>query len=665
MIYRKEIDGLRAIAVVPVILFHAGFSCVSGGYVGVDVFFVISGYLITSIILADIASNEFSLVRFYDRRARRILPALFVVMGCCIPLAWYLLVPEDLEDFSQSLMAVTTFVSNILFWQEETSYFNADAESKPLLHTWSLAVEEQFYLFFPLFLISIWRIGKKKVFWIITLMTLISLVISHWGSYHKQSATYFLLPTRAWELGIGVLIAFFYPDKMHVNRKWYHELYGIIGILLIFYSIFNFNKDTPFPSFFALIPVLGAAIIIMYTTSDSLVGKLLTSRVALSIGALSYSAYLWHQPLLAFSKHWFINTPSLTWRSAMVFCTFAIAWLSWKFIERPFRNRSFLSHYKIFSLSFIGGLIYFLIGYIGYLKGGFPGRANDPVASALMEVMNEKTGQSGCWGRLSDKLTISNTCRLGIANSETTFAIVGDSHAGSLARYLDIAASQRSLSGRDLTLFGCPVFLSSIRQDSVNKEQCKAFTKEFHDALGSDLIPHTLILSTRWPLWLDHLGFRNSEGGVENLKNVSLWNSDIQKYGYIKSIQGDYIDSIKRLLNLDYKVILVYPIPEMGWDVPKRLLTIYMRHKRLLASDASISYEEFRERNQLVYQALDSIPDDERLIRIYPENFLCNKSVVGRCVAQDGSGSFYIDDNHLSLHGAKLIVDEIIPYLSE
>ena len=206
--YRREIDGLRALAVVPVILFHAGFRAFSGGYVGVDVFFVISGYLITSLIIAEKALGTFSLARFYERRARRILPALFVVMAVCIPVAWLCLLPSDMEAFSKSLVAVSVFASNVLFYRE-SGYFAADAELKPLLHTWSLAVEEQYYVLYPLFLLAAWRFGRKWVVASIAIVALFSLALAQWGAFNSPAATFFLLPTRGWELLAGALIAFY------------------------------------------------------------------------------------------------------------------------------------------------------------------------------------------------------------------------------------------------------------------------------------------------------------------------------------------------------------------------------------------------------------------------------------------------------------------------
>ena len=207
MKYRGEIDGLRALAVVPVMLFHAGFELFGGGFVGVDVFFVISGYLITTILIEDIENKRFSIINFYERRARRILPALFFVIFACIPFAWMWMDLSQMRDFSQSLVALSLFASNILFWTE-SGYFAGAAEEKPLLHTWSLAVEEQYYLLFPIFLILAWRFGKNRVFWIIVFMSALSLLLSEWGWRNDAIANFYLAPTRAWELFAGSIAAF-------------------------------------------------------------------------------------------------------------------------------------------------------------------------------------------------------------------------------------------------------------------------------------------------------------------------------------------------------------------------------------------------------------------------------------------------------------------------
>jgi peptidoglycan/LPS O-acetylase OafA/YrhL len=347
--YRAEIDGLRALAVVPVILFHAGFELFSGGFVGVDVFFVISGYLITTILIEDMENNRFSLLNFYERRARRILPALFFVMLVCIPFAWMWMLPNQMKDFSQSLVAVSLFASNILFWRE-SGYFDAAAEEKPLLHTWSLAVEEQYYIFFPIFLILAWRFGKNRVFWMIVVMASASLLLSEWGWRNKPTANFYLAPTRAWELFAGSIAAFI-VQKNGVQKNNFLALLGLAGIV---FSIFFYDESTPFPSVYALVPVIGVVLLVLYAERETLAAKLLSTKAFVGIGLISYSAYLWHQPLFAFSRIKLLQEPSSMLMSVLALCSLLLAYFSWKFIETPFRKRGAVTRNKVFVFTVIG-----------------------------------------------------------------------------------------------------------------------------------------------------------------------------------------------------------------------------------------------------------------------------------------------------------------------
>ena len=304
MIYRSEIDGLRALAVMPVIFFHAGFEAFSGGYVGVDIFFVISGYLITSIILNEKQNNNFTLINFYERRARRILPALFLVMLVTIPLGWLLMLPDQFVDLGKSLYSTSLFSSNILFWLQ-SGYFEGPAELKPLLHTWSLAVEEQYYLFFPILVMLIWNLGKNWMIVIISLIGILSLITAQIASYESPSANFYLLPTRIWELVLGVLAAFYLlnkPSDFRILGKVASDLLSLLGFGMIFFSVFTFNKFTPFPSFYSLLPTLGTLLIILFATKNTKVGKVLSLSPIVGVGLISYSLYLWHQPIFAFAR---------------------------------------------------------------------------------------------------------------------------------------------------------------------------------------------------------------------------------------------------------------------------------------------------------------------------------------------------------------------------
>ncbi|CAA6804837.1 MAG: O-antigen acetylase [uncultured Thiotrichaceae bacterium] len=371
--YRKEIDGLRALAVLPVILFHAGFSFMSGGFVGVDIFFVISGYLITSLIVAEIDKGTFSLVNFYERRARRILPALFLVILACLPFAWVYLLPHEMVDFGQGVVAVTVFASNILFWKD-SDYFSPDAELLPLLHTWSLAVEEQYYVFFPLLLMLAWRFGKSWfVPMLLVLIAAISLALSEWLWRVDSAANFYLLPTRAWELMLGAL-AGLYLRSSHISIRWLREIGSLIGLIMIGLAIVLLDDSMPFPSLYALLPTLGAVFIILCADAETVVGRLLSLPIFVGVGLISYSAYLWHQPIFAFARIYGMDEPNIGIWVGLIALALLLAWGSWCWVEKPFRDRSRFSRGQIFTLAGIGSVFLIGIGMLLVLQDGFPQR---------------------------------------------------------------------------------------------------------------------------------------------------------------------------------------------------------------------------------------------------------------------------------------------------
>ncbi len=443
MDYRREIDGLRALAVLPVILFHAGFETFSGGFVGVDVFFVISGYLITTIILAELEQGKFSIVNFYERRARRILPALFLVMLVCIPFVWFWFLPSDIRDFSQSLVAISVFASNILFWRE-SGYFDTAAELKPLLHTWSLAVEEQFYVLFPVFLMLFWKLGKRWILVTLGIAFFASLAVAEWAAYVKPSAAFYLLPTRCWELLIGSFAAFYLSQT---NRKGFSkaasEFSGWLGVTLILYSVFTFNKATPFPGLYALVPTIGTALIILFATHQTTVGKFVGNKSFVSVGLISYSAYLWHQPLFALARHRNLSEPSALVFIFLSFLSILLAYFSWRYVEVVFRKKNVIKRRGIFLASIIFSSFFITLGLLvhfkfstleSYLLSRFPEDKREFYRNFL-SITKKDTG---------DSHQILSECRFNIIglndefesrikNCEKKFGsgvlILGDSHA--------------------------------------------------------------------------------------------------------------------------------------------------------------------------------------------------------------------------------------------
>lgn len=370
MKYRPEIDGLRAIAVLSVIAYHAGFVAFSGGYIGVDVFFVISGFLISSIIMNEFEDGKFSLGDFYLRRARRILPALALVLVVSVPFAWLLLLPNAMVDFLQSVIAVSLFASNILFWRE-SGYFDISSELKPLLHTWSLAVEEQFYILFPLSLLLVLKfLGRKVAVSYVAVACLLSFGFAVVFQPKSPNAAFYLLPSRVWEILLGVCIAFISRAGTfsHISRR-FKESMAIAGLASIVVAIHFYGVNTPFPSAWTLAPTMGCALVILFGTVDTRVGRLLSTPIVVRVGLISYSAYLWHAPVFAFVRHWYSSEPSSWVFLGLILVVFLIAWLSWKFVELPVRRgQRPLFPWVIASLALV------VFAAIGLSRGGFAQR---------------------------------------------------------------------------------------------------------------------------------------------------------------------------------------------------------------------------------------------------------------------------------------------------
>ncbi len=295
------------------------------------------------------------------------------------------MLPSQLKDFSQSLIAVSLFASNILFWRE-SGYFAAVAEEKPLLHTWSLAVEEQYYVLLPIFLVLAWRLGKKRVFWIIFILATCSLLLSEWGWRNHSTANFYLAPTRAWELFAGSISAFI-VQKQGVRKN---NFLALLGLAAIIFSIFAYDERTPFPSAFSLVPVFGVVLLVLYADKETVAAKILSTRAMVGIGLVSYSAYLWHQPLFAFAR--LTSVAGSFSFLILIAATFMLAYVSWKIIENPFRKKNLVSRRFIFSASASGMIFFILLGYSGYFYDGFKNRLSEKQNDFLAFFDNELPG---------------------------------------------------------------------------------------------------------------------------------------------------------------------------------------------------------------------------------------------------------------------------------
>lgn len=373
MKYRAEIDGLRALAVVPVILFHAGFELFGGGFVGVDVFFVISGYLITTILIEDMENKKFRISDFYERRARRILPPLYAVLFVCLLYSLYQ-APFAARDLSQSITATVFFAQNILLYIESSNYFDLGSEFKPLLHMWTLGVEEQFYLVFPLLLLVLRIFGASTKFLAISFLAGLSFSLALWATQNSPSFSFFMLITRSWELMLGSLIALASRETIPDSLKRVQGFISMVGLSLIVFSFFFLNRDTPTPYLHTLLPTIGTATVIMFAHEGTAVNKLLSNRGFVGLGLISYGMYLWHQPIIVFYRSEVTDFSSSfsSFEAVVIFLvTIALSALSYFLIEKPFRNKKIVGRGILATSLLASSIVLVLVSFYGHKTSGF------------------------------------------------------------------------------------------------------------------------------------------------------------------------------------------------------------------------------------------------------------------------------------------------------
>ncbi len=646
MKYRAEVDGLRALAVVPVIFFHAGYPGFSGGFVGVDVFFVISGYLITSIIASELDQGKFSIVSFYERRARRILPALTFVIACSIPPALFLLSPEDLVDFGQSVVATQLFASNVLFWRE-VGYFGTATELKPLLHTWSLAVEEQYYIFFPPLLMAIWAFARRGLWVILGASFVVSLAAAEYWSLQKPSAVFFLSPFRAWELLIGAFCALYLGNRQFMPlRGALADLAGLAGLLMILASIILYDKDTPFPGKFALLPTLGTAAVILFAHVGTWTARFLALSPFVGIGLISYSAYLWHQPLFAFARHATPGEPSWLMFGALTVLSLVLAWLSWKFVEAPFRNRHSVSRAQIFWFSGLSILLLGAAGFLLTLNKGWPERLPPRLQAMLIDDrVRVLTGPCDFSSPKSVNEKRFQTCQ----DQDNIVYLVGDSHTKAIA---DSLRQKLDAQGRNLivlTAAGC-LPIPGLSRDVQAGSECDRLTEVMWPAINRVRAP--VIMVVRWRLNFRGDRYDNGEGGVESGRSGQVYATEGESDIY--AIARSFLEERARQSPL----ILVNQIPEAGWHVPRTV--VKREHLYGISEELTTSYDRYKQANRPTTELLYSVPSAKTVVE--PSALVCS-SETGRCRNQIGETLLYSDDDHPSRAFSDLISQEIVAAL--
>lgn len=609
--HRRDIDGLRALAIVPVLLFHSGLAVAPGGYVGVDVFFVISGYLITAIIAGGIDSDRFSLAAFYERRARRILPALLVMIGVVLIAAWLFMVPDDFARLPGAALMAIFFVSNIGYFLQ-TGYFASGIDTLPLLHTWSLAVEEQFYLGFPLLLLAIARWAPAWRTVIISGLTLLSFGLALLTQADGSGFAFYLLPPRAWELCVGALLAV--RAVPPVASRIVRELLAITGLVAILYAVTNLDKASLFPGGNALYPVVGAALI-LHCAPATLVGSVLAMRVPVAIGLISYSLYLWHWPLILFSEY--VTDQKLTGTSSLIViaASFVVAALSWRLVEQPLRDRARIAPRRLIMLT-RGAVASLSVAAIALaMTAGWPSRFT-PAALRMLAARDDiSPARARCL--VSEIGTHDNECTLG-ARVPPTSLLWGDSHGVEMAWAISERLAPRGLSLLEQTRASCPPIPDYQRPTDPD---CHIFNDHVLRLIGARPALRTIILAG---YWVD-----KAYASPANLASLDRLMHSLVRQGRT--------------------VVLISAVPEQPFDVPRRLVHLVERG-RPIAQDG-VAMRLHRQRSAWIRRAHGRWRSLGVTI-IDPADMLCDSR---RCAIERAGVPLYFDRHHLSLSGARLV----------
>jgi peptidoglycan/LPS O-acetylase OafA/YrhL len=672
--YRPEIDGLRAISVFAVILYHANFNLFgknifNGGFIGVDIFFVISGYLITTIILKEIyVTNNFSLKKFYERRIRRILPALLFLMMICSFAGYFILLPSSYIDFSKSLITSIFFSSNFYFWITGKKYGSEDELLKPLAHTWSLSVEEQFYILFPIFLLIIIKYFRKYLSIFLFAYFFISLIFAEYFSRNHASFSFYSLSSRSFELLLGSIISYLMLNKYKIHKSYpiLNLFCPSLGIILIFYSFIFFNfEQIVHPAITTLVPVIGTALIIFFSRKGELITEILSNKILVFFGLISYSLYLWHYPVFAYLRYFYLFYTNEA-KLLAIFMVFIISISCYYFIEKPFRNKNTISIKNLIIYIVITAAIllisnFYIIKSNG-IKSRLPSNIDDQKLQFTGEILHSKNGKLG------------------------NVVLIGDSHAGVLEYHLNEELKKKSYN---LFTFIKPgpmlLYINNFnRIDRKTKKIDHEFLEDnnkIDDFLkkNSNLI---IIFSYKYGQIMNENTFNQEDFFRDKTRDVDQHDANSNKF-YItpkylepvniitktnKERQEYIVEGLKLTFNdiikQGHKIIIVYPVPVLSFNLERLINSIkHDLFSSLSAVNISTNYNSYKLYNKKLIESFNSI-QNSNIYKVYPDKSFCSTS-LNRCIANNKEHLFYFDDNHLSLEGSKYVVKDIIKEIQQ
>ena len=626
--FRYDINGLRAYAVILVVLFHFGIIGFAAGFIGVDIFFVISGFLMTSIVIKSLDKGNFSLLKFYLARGIRIVPALFVVSTIVLILGWFLVLPTDYKALAKHTLSSINFFSNIVYWRE-SGYFDTDSHNKALLHTWSLSVEWQFYLVFPIIVALLYKIKKSRNFLLtfFILGTIISLILSIIITAKNPSAGFFLLPTRAWEMLAGGLIFFIPKEKVP-----YKKPLEFIGFFLIAISCYIFSTDTLWPSYNAILPVLGAFLILLAHQQNSIFTK---GSVFQWLGNNSYSIYLWHWPIVFF-LHYFYKNDDYIFITAGIILSIILGWLSYTYIENPTRKKlSNLSIVKAYFLWFLSISILSLISIMIFKFDGVKNRFSNEINNISNTINDINPRRDECLGKQDDSQL--KKCTYG--DGPLSLIVVGDSHASAMLNGV-INALPNNTSLISFTISGCPT-VKNLKKTNMPEYSCGERVKDIINDIKTNY-------STDIPILVINRANAIFQGEPENDKSnqpIRYINTPSLVFDeeYYAQMRNAYVDTLKDL-SASHKVYITRPTPEAKKEISNLAAKIFKYH--LPTQDLTITWNEYYERSKQAWKAQDMAAQSTKNIQIIDlsREFCDNET----CYFTQNNLPLFYDDDHMS-----------------
>lgn len=630
--YRPEIDGLRAIAVLAVVLFHAHLGVLGGGYAGVDVFFVISGFLISRLIAQEVArSGGFSLAGFYERRIRRLFPALVVVVVSTLALGWLQLPPMELTQLARSAFAALAFFSNLHF-ARQAGYFQPQAESQPLLHTWSLGVEEQFYILAPFVILGLLRLPMRLRRALLAGLMVASLGAATFLALRQSDAAFFWPHTRAYELLAGVALGLrLVPLPQNDGARGGMALAGLV---LIGLALFALPPGIAFPSFWAVFPCLGTALVIAASEGGhvpGVAGSVLRAAPMRFFGKISYSLYLWHWPVLVYAELAQEGTMPLLWRLGMIALAVGLAWLSYRFVETPFRHglarRRWVQVFAPAALLIVAG---FGASQLTQRQGGFPARLG--VFAAPLTVMNEPAGQPVVCGE-------GRSCSFGAPEAPLKVLVWGDSHIGMLLPTLEQAARARGLRGEIIFAGGCPPLVNAQGRSALDNPKCHDTARKAL-ALVEANPGLRVILVGRWALYAEGTRYGEDEQG-QQARALVKGDAAANRAAFA----AHFAATTEALKTRRADIRIIGPVPEFPFDVLQRASRALMRGQTPVLAVPRLDFEA-RQASVFAVLSRAGVPV------LFSHDALCDAQL---CRATQDGVPLYGDSNHLSARGASLI----------